>query len=148
MCWCAVKKLLNQSINAMLCLLHVAGTPRSILVMSVWKTKEPPVTWIHCCRHCSSPTSCERQVQHAMLILRQYVWFVCYCCLIINAWISVNIASVSTLLTDLSLIPSVGLCVFMSVCPESVLWQNGRVDPDAIWDDEWGQSVLPFCKVK
>jgi len=27
-----------------------------------------------------------------------------------------------------------------SVCPESVLWQNGRLDPDAVWDGECGRS--------
>jgi len=37
---------------------------------------------------------------------------------------------------------SVGLCVGLSLClcPESVLWQNGRLDPDAVWDGEWGRS--------
>jgi len=29
--------------------------------------------------------------------------------------------------------------VCVSVCPESVLWQNGWLDPDAIWNGEWGQ---------
>ena len=33
--------------------------------------------------------------------------------------------------------PSVGLCV--SVWPESVLWQNGWLNPDAVWDIEWGR---------
>jgi len=32
--------------------------------------------------------------------------------------------------------PSVCLCV----CLESVLWQNGRLDPDAVWGGEWGRS--------
>ena len=36
--------------------------------------------------------------------------------------------------TGLSPRPSV--CV--SVCPESVWWQNGWMDPDAIWSGEWG----------
>jgi len=27
----------------------------------------------------------------------------------------------------------------VSVCPESVLRQNGGVDPDAVWDGEWGR---------
>jgi len=43
---------------------------------------------------------------------------------------------------------SVCLCVCVcvsrsvgrSVCPESVLWQNGCLDPDAVWDGEWGRS--------
>jgi len=40
--------------------------------------------------------------------------------------------------------PSVYLCVCRSVgrsvCPESVLWQIGWMDPDAVWDGEWGRS--------
>jgi len=28
----------------------------------------------------------------------------------------------------------------LSVCLESVLWQNGWFDPDAVWDGEWGRS--------
>jgi len=28
----------------------------------------------------------------------------------------------------------------VSVSLESVLWQNGCMDPDAIWDGEWGWS--------
>ena len=31
----------------------------------------------------------------------------------------------------LSPTPSVSVC--LSVCPESVLWQNGRLHPDAVW---------------
>jgi len=31
-------------------------------------------------------------------------------------------------------------CVGWSVWPESVLWQNGWLDLDAIWDGEWGRS--------
>jgi len=30
--------------------------------------------------------------------------------------------------------------VCLSVGPEIVLWQNGRLDPDAIWGGEWGRS--------
>jgi len=48
--------------------------------------------------------------------------------LIISASLSINIASVSAHLTDRSPSPSVDLCVCLSVqsvCPESVLWQNG-----------------------
>jgi len=42
-----------------------------------------------------------------------------------------------THVTDrLSPSPSVGLCVCLSVCPESVLWQNGWMDPDTIWHGE------------
>ena len=28
----------------------------------------------------------------------------------------------------------------LCVCLESVLWQNGSLDPDAIWGDEWGRA--------
>ena len=28
----------------------------------------------------------------------------------------------------------------LSVCLESVLWQNSLLDPDAVWDGEWGRS--------
>jgi len=31
---------------------------------------------------------------------------------------------------------------FRSVCPESVLWQNGPLDPDAVWGGEWDQSRI------
>jgi len=48
--------------------------------------------------------------------------------------------SVSVIGIDLSPIPSVGLYVCLSVCPESVLWQNGWLDSDAIWGGEWGRS--------
>jgi len=30
----------------------------------------------------------------------------------------------------------------LSVGPESVLWQNGWLDLDAIWDGEWGRSMV------
>jgi len=30
--------------------------------------------------------------------------------------------------------------VCVSVCPESVLWLNGWLDPDAMWGGEWGWS--------
>ena len=36
---------------------------------------------------------------------------------------------------------SVSLSVCWSVCPQSVLWQNGWVDLDAVWDGEWGRST-------
>jgi len=36
--------------------------------------------------------------------------------------------------------PPVGLCVCLFVCPESVLWQNGCLNPDAIWGGDWGRS--------
>jgi len=45
-----------------------------------------------------------------------------------------NIASVSANSGDLSPIPSVCLG------PESVLWQNGWMDPDAVWGGECGRS--------
>jgi len=31
-------------------------------------------------------------------------------------------------------------CVGLSVCPECVSWQNGWLDPDAVWGGEWGRS--------
>jgi len=33
---------------------------------------------------------------------------------------------------------SVDRSVCLSVCPESVLWKNGLLDPDSIWDGELG----------
>jgi len=36
--------------------------------------------------------------------------------------------------------PSVGLSVCRSVGAQSVLWQNGWLDPDAVWGGEWGGS--------
>ena len=36
--------------------------------------------------------------------------------------------------------PPVSLCVCLFVCPESVLWQNGCLNPDAIWGGDWGRS--------
>jgi len=35
---------------------------------------------------------------------------------------------------------SVGRAVCLYVCPESVLWQNGRLDLDVVWDGEWSRS--------
>jgi len=32
------------------------------------------------------------------------------------------------------------LSVCLSVCLESVLWQNGRLYLDAVWGGEWGRS--------
>jgi len=60
--------------------------------------------------------------------------------IIISMLLSVNIASVSANGVELLSIPSVSrsVCVsiWRSVCPERVLWQNGLLDPDAIWDGE------------
>jgi len=55
---------------------------------------------------------------------------------IISLSFSISIASVGGILTDHSHRPSVS----RSVCLESDLWQNGWVDPDAVWEDEWGRS--------
>ena len=33
---------------------------------------------------------------------------------------------------------SVSVC--LSLGPENILWQNGCVDPDTVWDDKWGRS--------
>jgi len=41
---------------------------------------------------------------------------------------------------DLLPIPSVGQSVSQSLHLESLLWQNGLLDPGAIWDGEWGRS--------
>ena len=35
----------------------------------------------------------------------------------------------------------VGRSVCLSVCSQSVLWQNGRLDPNAVWDGKWGRST-------
>ena len=56
--------------------------------------------------------------------------------IIISASLSINIASV----TDLSPSPLACLSVWLPVGQESVLWQNGWLDPDAVWDGEWGES--------
>jgi len=48
--------------------------------------------------------------------------------------------NVSTLGTGLSPRPSVSQSVGLSVCPESVLWQNGWVDADAVLGGGWGWS--------
>ena len=49
-----------------------------------------------------------------------------------SASLSINIASVSAYLTDMSPSPSVGRSVCRSVCLKSVLWQNGWLHPDAM----------------
>ena len=36
----------------------------------------------------------------------------------------------------MDLLPRPSVCV----CPERVLWQNGSLDPGAIWGDEWGRA--------
>jgi len=54
--------------------------------------------------------------------------------------ISVSLAIKRVKVIDLSSILSVGQCVCLHVCPESVLWQNGWLDPDAVWDGEWSRS--------
>jgi len=64
---------------------------------------------------------------------------------IISVSLSIAIASISYNCIDLTPIMSVGLsiCRFVGlcVCPESVLWQNGWLDLDAVWDGEWDWSV-------
>jgi len=57
---------------------------------------------------------------------------------VISALLSVNKVSISAYLTDLSSIPSVGWSLCVSVYPESVLWQNGWLDPDAVGSVEDG----------
>jgi len=53
--------------------------------------------------------------------------------------LSINMASERAHGIVLTSIPSVGLCVGLSVCPESVLWLNSQVDPDVVLGGEWGQ---------
>jgi len=60
---------------------------------------------------------------------------------VVSASLSINIVSVSAYLTDLLPRSSVVLCVYRSVGLESVLWQNGWLDPDAVWDGEWGWGM-------
>ena len=50
-----------------------------------------------------------------------------------------SLSSVSTHGMEHSFGPSVGQSIGRSVGLQSVLWQNGRADPDAIWDGEWGR---------
>jgi len=59
-----------------------------------------------------------------------------YVCNLFSASLSINVASISALLTDTSPRPFVTLCVCVSVCPETVLWQNACLDPDAVWSGE------------
>jgi len=33
---------------------------------------------------------------------------------------------------------SVCLSVGLSIGPKSVLWQNNSLDPDVVWDGQWG----------
>jgi len=42
--------------------------------------------------------------------------------------------------TDLLPNPSVDRSGCQSVGPEDVLWQNGWLDLEAVWDGEWSQS--------
>jgi len=37
--------------------------------------------------------------------------------------------------------PSVSRSVYRSVGLESVLWQNGWLDSDAVWSGEWGRGM-------
>jgi len=56
---------------------------------------------------------------------------------IISASLSISIASGALMVRACRLNHvSVGRCVG----PESVLWQNGWVDPDAVCGGEWGRS--------
>jgi len=53
---------------------------------------------------------------------------------VVYASLSFSMASESALAMQHSSGPSVCLC------PQSVLWQNGWLDLDAIWGDEWGRA--------
>jgi len=57
--------------------------------------------------------------------------FLVHCCL-----------SVERVGIELSPLPSVGLYVSLLDSPESVLWQNGWLDLDAVWSGKWGQSRM------
>jgi len=55
---------------------------------------------------------------------------------IISASLSISIASGALMLRNIRLDH---VSVGWSVGPQSVLWHNGWLDPDAVWDGEWGQ---------
>jgi len=59
------------------------------------------------------------------------------CCviIIISMSLSINIAS-NKHSWNLAVVYPIGQSVCVSVCLESVLWQNGCLDPDAVWDGE------------
>jgi len=56
---------------------------------------------------------------------------------IISASLSISIASGGLVVRNIRLDH---LSVSLSVCPQSVLWQNGWLHPDAIWGGEWGRA--------
>jgi len=81
------------------------------------------VTWLQSCKKtldCVFQAGCRTRPSNLALVF-------------FSASLSVSIASVRGILTDLS-----SVCVLD--CPESVLWQNGWIDPDAVWNGEWGRS--------
>jgi len=53
---------------------------------------------------------------------------------LLSASLSISIMSAALMLRTCCL---AHLCVCMSVCLESVLWQNGWTDLDAVWGGEW-----------
>jgi len=55
---------------------------------------------------------------------------------IISAWLSISIVNRAITLRNIRL-DHVCLSLCQSVSPQSVLWQNGWLDPDAVWDGEW-----------
>jgi len=60
--------------------------------------------------------------------------------IIISMSFSISVASRALMLRTCRL-AYLSVCVCLLVCAESVpvLWQNGWMDPDAVWDGEWGR---------
>ena len=54
--------------------------------------------------------------------------------------LSATLYNQSCRLAHLSVRRSMCLSVCLSVCPEDVLWKNGQLDLDDVWDGEWGRS--------
>jgi len=57
----------------------------------------------------------------------------CHAYLVFSVSLSISIASGALMVRACYICLSVG-------CPESVLWQNGQLDPDVVWGGEWGRS--------
>jgi len=62
---------------------------------------------------------------------------VLHVCDFISASLSISILSGALMIRACRL---EHLSVCLSVCPEVFLWQNFRLDPDAVWGGEWGRS--------
>jgi len=59
--------------------------------------------------------------------------------IIISTSLSISKIQHKRCYTRLSPIPCVVWSVGLSLCVERVLWQNGSLDPDAVYGDEWGR---------